>query len=48
MTLLIDADWLVYTSCCNAEREYEWMRDLWSFKFDAQEVHEIIDPRIQS
>ena len=47
MTLLIDADWLVFTSCINAEREYEWMRDLWSFKFDAQEVHEIIDTRIE-
>jgi len=47
MTLLIDADWLVFTSCINAEREYEWMRDLWSYKFDAQEVHEIIDTRIE-
>ena len=47
MTLLIDADWLIYSSCCSCEHDYRW--DEWhhSLHLDEKEVHELIQYRVE-
>ena len=47
MTLLLDADWLVYSSCCSCEHDYRW--DEWhhSLHLDEKEVHELIQYRVE-
>ena len=46
MTLLIDADWLIYSSCCACEQDVRWNEDLHTLHADERDVHEMIDGRV--
>jgi len=46
MTLLIDADWLIYSSCCACEQDIKWDDNLHTLHADERDVHEMIDGRI--
>ena len=46
MTLLIDADWLIYSSCCACEQDVRWNEDLHTLHADERDVHEMVDGRI--
>lgn len=47
MTLLIDADHLIYSSCCACEHDYRW--DEWhhSLHLDEKEVHDLIQYKVE-
>ena len=47
MTLLIDADWLIYSSCCACEHDYRWDDDRHTLHLDEKEVHELIQYRVE-
>ena len=46
MTLLIDADWLIYSSCCSCEQDVKWNENLHTLHCDERDIHEMIDSRI--
>ena len=46
MTLLIDADWLLYSSCCACEQDIKWDDNLHTLHADERDVHEMIDGRV--
>ena len=46
MTLLIDADWLIYSSCCSCEQDIKWDDHLHTLHCDERDIHEMIDSRI--
>ena len=46
MTLLIDADWLIYSSCCACEQDVRWNENLHTLHADERDVHEMVDGRI--
>ena len=46
MTLLVDADWLIYSSCCSCEQDIKWNDYLHTLHCDEREIHEMIDSRI--
>ncbi len=46
MTLLIDADWLIYSSCCSCEQDIKWDENLHTLHCDERDIHEMIDSRI--
>ena len=46
MTLLIDADWLIYSSCCACEQDIQWDSNLHTLHADERDVNEIIDGRV--
>ena len=41
MTLLIDADWLIYSSCCACEQDIRWDTNLHTLHADERDVNEI-------
>ena len=47
MTLLIDADWLIYSSCCSCEQDVKWDDHLHTLHCDERDIHEMIDSRIE-
>ena len=47
MTLLIDADWLIYSSCCSCEQDIKWNNNLHTLHCDERDIHEMIDSRIE-
>ena len=47
MTLLIDADWLIYSSCCSCEQDIIWDDHLHTLHCDERDIHEMIDSRIE-
>ena len=47
MTLLIDADWLIYSSCCSCEQDVKWDENLHTLHCDERDIHEMIDSRIE-
>jgi len=47
MTLLIDADWLIFSSCCSCEQDIRWNSDLHTLHCDERDVHELIDSRVK-
>jgi len=46
MTLLIDADWLIYSSCCACEQDIKWDDNLHTLHADERDVHEMVDGRV--
>ena len=46
MTLLIDADWLIYSSCCACEQDVRWNDNLHTLHVDERDVHEMVDGRV--
>ena len=46
MTLLIDADWLIYSSCCACEQDIQWDTNLHTLHADERDVYEMIDGRV--
>ena len=47
MTLLIDADWLIYSSCRSCEQDIKWDDHLHTLHCDERDIHEMIDSRIE-
>ena len=47
MTLLIDADWLIYSSCCSCEQDIKWDDNLHTLHADERDIHEMIDGRVE-
>ena len=47
MTLLIDSDWLIYSSCCSCEQDIKWDENLHTLHCDERDIHEMIDSRIE-
>ena len=47
MTLLIDADWLIYSSCCSCEQDIKWNEHLHTLHCDERDIHEMIDGRVE-
>lgn len=47
MTLLIDADWLVYSSCCAAEEDIRWTEWEHTLHSDVRTCMEIFENRIE-
>ena len=47
MTLLIDADWLIYSSCCSCEKDVKWDENLHTLHCDERDIHEMIDGRVE-
>ena len=47
MTLLIDADWLIYSSCCSSEKDSRWGEFLHTLHCDIRDVMEMIDGRVE-
>ena len=47
MTLLIDADWLIYSSCCSCEQDVKWNEHLHTLHCDERDIHEMIDGRVE-
>ena len=47
MTLLIDADWLIYSSCCSCEQDVKWDENLHTLHCDERDIHEMIDGRVE-
>ena len=46
MTLLIDADWLAYSSCCACEHDVRWNDDVHSLWCSEQDVLNVIETRV--
>ena len=47
MILLIDADWLIYSSCCSCEQDIKWDEHLHTLHADERDIHEMIDGRVE-
>lgn len=47
MTLLLDSDWLCYSSCCACEHDVRWDNDLHTLWCSEQDVLDLIDDRIK-
>ena len=47
MTLLIDADWLIFSSCCSCEQDVKWDEHLHTLHCDERDIHEMIDGRVE-
>jgi len=46
MTLLIDADWLIYNSCCACEQDTRWTEHEHTLHSDERDIMNLIDNRI--
>ena len=46
MTLLIDADWLIYSSCCACESDTRWDENLHTLHLDERDVMQLIEDRV--
>tara|TARA_B100000927_G_scaffold93238_1_gene75251 strand:+ start:1056 stop:1790 length:735 start_codon:yes stop_codon:yes gene_type:complete len=46
MTLLIDADWLIYNSCCACEEDTRWTEWEHTLHSDERDIMNLIDSRI--
>ena len=46
MTLLIDADWLIYNSCCACEEDTRWTEHEHTLHSDERDIMNMIDNRI--
>ena len=46
MTLLIDADWLIYNSCCACEEDTRWTEHEHTLHSDERDIMNLIDNRI--
>ena len=46
MTLLIDADWLIYSSCCACETDVRWDENLHTLHLDERDAMQLIEDRI--
>ena len=46
MTLLIDADWLIYNSCCACEEDTRWTAHEHTLHSDERDIMNMIDNRI--
>ena len=46
MTLLIDADWLIYSSCCACECDVRWDEHLHTLHLDERDVMQLIEDRV--
>ena len=46
MTLLIDADWLIYNSCCACEEDTRWTEHEHTLHSDERDIMNLIDSRI--
>ena len=46
MTLLIDADWLIYNSCCACEENTSWTEHEHTLHSDERDIMNLIDNRI--
>lgn len=47
MTLLIDADYLIYSSCAAADKHIKWDLHTWTSYSDERDVMQIIESRIE-
>ena len=47
MTLLIDADYLVYSSCAAADKHIKWDLYTWSSYADERDIMQIIESRLE-
>ena len=47
MTLLIDADWLVYNSCCAAEEDTRWNEHQHTLHSDVRDCIGIFESRLE-
>ena len=47
MTLLIDSDWLCYSSCCACENDVRWDDDLHTLWCSEKDVLDLIDDRVK-
>ena len=47
MTLLVDADWLLYSSCCSCEQSIKWDEWIHTLHADERDIHEMIDGRVE-
>lgn len=48
LTLLFDADMILFTAASVCETEIEWEPDFWTLHSDAGEIKSLVDERIQS
>ena len=46
MTLLIDADWLIYNSCCACEQDIRWTEWEHTLHSDERDIYNLIDSRL--
>ena len=46
MTLLIDADWLIYSSCCACETDVRWDENIHTLHLDERDAMQLIEDRI--
>lgn len=46
MTLLIDADWLIYNSCCACEEDTRWNEHEHTLHSDERDIMNLIDSRL--
>ena len=46
MTLLIDADWLIYNSCCACEQDTKWNEWEHTLHSDERDILQLIDSRL--
>ena len=46
MTLLIDADWLIYSSCCACEEDTRWNEWQHTLHCDERDVFNLIENRL--
>ena len=46
MTLLIDADWLIYNSCCACEQDTRWNEWEHTLHSDERDILQLIDNRL--
>lgn len=46
MTLLIDADWLIYSACCACEQDIRWDRGIHTLHLDEADALQLIEDRV--
>tara|TARA_R100000781_G_scaffold194_2_gene215 strand:- start:132 stop:869 length:738 start_codon:yes stop_codon:yes gene_type:complete len=46
MTLLIDADWLIYSSCCACEQDTRWDENIHTLHLDKRDAIQLIEDRV--
>ena len=46
MTLLVDADWLIYSSCCACEQDIRWTEWEHTLHSDERDILNLIDSRL--
>ena len=46
MTLLIDADWLIYSSCCACEQDTRWDENIHTLHLDRRDAIQLIEDRV--